>query len=242
MSIPFVILVKERPDMLKDMIKSIEQITDPSTYRLILVDNASESPDIKCYLKELESRYKVVWLPNNISIKGISHGLAGVKDRFFIVSDSDIQLNPNMPADWVTQFTRVLDFYPDIHKVGVALNIKFDSYRQIVKDIDHWEGKYWAHPVDLSPMLSAPCYSASIDSTLVMLRSDQYRVANGDIQYASHTFVPAIRVAGRFTAEHLGWDVYLKYVNDIRYYSTRCDMSVSGTTKYLLSTYPEIYA
>jgi len=242
MTIPFVILVKERPDMLKAMVASIEQVTDPSTYRLIFVDNASESPEVIEYLRELEIQHKVVRLPKNISIKGISYGLTDVEEPFFIISDPDIKLNPNMPSNWINQFSAALIQNPDIHKIGVALNITFKSSRKIVEDITRWEGKYWAQRISMEPVITEPCYSASIDNTLAMLRSDQYRTVSGDIQYASHTFLPAVRVAGCFTADHLGWDVYLQYVKDIKYYSTRCNMSVSGTTRYMLNTYPEIYS
>jgi hypothetical protein len=207
--------------MLEAMVSSIVFATDPDTYRLIFVDNASSSPNIKNYLSELEKRgHTVVRSKQNDGKKAFNWGLCFVTENFFMISDPDIQLNKNMPSDWITQFKNALIAFPHINKIGVALNITFNSDRQLVKDIQSAESGYWEQSVSLKPVIEDACYNSKIDTTLAMYCSHNYIGSNGKMWFDPLVFLPAVRVAGRYTAEHLGWDVYNQYVDEFEYYKT----------------------
>jgi len=49
MKIPILILTKERPSMLIDMVKSIEDYTDPDTFHIIICDNDSRQGEMVQY-------------------------------------------------------------------------------------------------------------------------------------------------------------------------------------------------
>ena len=233
MRIPIIILTKERPKMLQQMLSSIERCTDPNTYQLILVDNASENPDTQKVLKEYEGKgHTVIYLPSNICLQGFAWGTALVTTPFFIISDPDIKLNPDTPPDWVSRMTQAMTDCSDIKKLGLALKIADDSTAPIIKDIHIWEDRYWRHSIQPHPALDI-CYSANIDTTLAMYRTADYQ-AGTNTGFWQSASAPAIRIGGRWTAEHLGWDVYNEYQEDLAYYRTRCNLNIAGTMKYLI--------
>jgi len=254
MKYPIVILSKERPDQLRDMVCSIEGHTDPCTYRIIICDNGSTQPEMIEYLKSIEKRHKVIYNGANNGFEGFNSGLEEIQEELFFLSDPDIVLGKLMPEHWVLRFSEVMHSVMT-PKLGVALDVEpldlKDKFQRRVKEI---ESEYWEHAgtIDVRE-IQAPCYLAPVDTTLAMYRRDTYnfwidkpmRFNMGEgiasckqihqNQYNEKYYIPTIRVAGVFTCRHTGWEMHTKYKKDYEYYKSNCDLEIASTTKWQTS-------
>ena len=254
MKYPIVILSKERPDQLRDMVRSIEDRTDPDTYRLIICDNASTQKKMVEYLHVLSKKHKVIHNPSNNGFEGFNPGLDEIDEEFFFLTDPDIILNKQIPQHWVLRFVHAMKTVMS-PKMGVALDtscldLKDSFQRQVVeREREYWEQ---AGTIDI-PSFQAPCYLAPVDTTLAIYRRDTYKFwvdqklhfYYGDgispskqvhqNEYNEKYYIPTIRVAGNYTCQHTGWVMRDKYQNDFEYYKENCDLELASTTKWQMS-------
>lgn len=246
MKIPILILTLERPIQLRDMIVSIEANTDPSLYRLIICDNNSIHPDMVEYLKELEQKHTVIRNGINMVFEGFNAGLKLVDTDYFILTDPDIMLTDKIPFNWPTLLRDILIERPEIPKVGLALDINFDKDTALTKWIRGCEAEAWRIPTKVTTVLD-DCFITNTDTTMCMYRRDTFSYwkdgplmfdkAHGivDFGYLSQDFYnpkymsKPIRMAGRFTAKHLGWYTDEKYLPNLYQYNSRCHKRISST-------------
>lgn len=244
MIVPILILSHNRPSMLKDMIESIELYTEPGTYRIIICDNNSTQPESITLLKELEEKYTVIRNNDNNTFEGLNPGLDIVKknnDKFFIISDPDIQLTYKIPSNWISKMCEILNKtnYP---KIGLALNTEHNFYPNWVKSNSDWikhirkvEKPYWEHKVNLN-FIEDDCYEALVDTTMAMYRHDTYSywkdnvlqfdrehgiTGKGWIElglYSPQYLDKTLRIAGRFVCNHMGWWMNPKHFVDFIFY------------------------
>lgn len=250
MKTPIIILTKERPLQLKDMVDSIVAQTDKETYKIIICDNASTQPEMVAYLKSISDQHTIIRNKANEGFAGFNRALEKVNDEFFILSDPDIVLNPNMPPRWILRFKEVLKKVP-VPKIGVALNIDFPVDTELTRRIRKRELEYWDGTMSVSDM-EVPCYMAPIDTTLAMYRRDTYKFWRNDClafvpgegiagskqihqnQYNDKYYIPVLRIAGCFTCNHTGWDYDNRYAKDWEYYKDHCDKDLASTLNYLM--------
>lgn len=248
MRIPIIILTKERPDQLRDMVDSIEAYTDPRTYRLIICDNASTQPKMQEYLTFLDGRHTVIRNETNLLLEGFNPGLALVDTEYFIISDPDIMLRNTLTQDWIYKLIKIMDEVR-APKVGLALNIKFNIQNERTKRVQKCEGGYWIKKSKATE--DPPAFIAPVDTTMCVLKRDSYRFWNDRLVFDKDHGItpegyltqdyynfkkyrhPVIRVAGPFTAEHLGWDVHEKYKEDYEYYKNNCNLTIASTTNWM---------
>lgn len=237
MKTPFIILTKERPKMFMAMVESIWQRTDPESYNLIICDNGSSQTEMKRILDSLEKKgVTVIRNKGNYLFEGLNSGLQKIRQsqsKYFIMSDPDIKLCADMPRDWIAMFAKILDRsnYP---KVGCALDISFDLNSKYRHKIHKVEKGYWTKEMSFD-WLDAPCYEAMIDTTLAMYRRDTYKCwSTGELEFGkgkginrdgwinmeyNKKYGPLpLRVAGKYTCEHLGWWLDPQYLTDLKYY------------------------
>ncbi|TCZ63043.1 glycosyltransferase family protein [Roseicella aquatilis] len=122
--------------------------------------------------------------------------------RHFCLTDPDLELNPELPADFPATLLRVTQQF-SVGKAGFALSLD-DAHLMVDTPFRHadgwkriWESEavHWRDPVE-APGIAEPLFRADIDTTFAL--------------YDRRHFNPArpfrsIRVAGRFTARHLPW-------------------------------------
>lgn len=261
MKIPFIILCHQRPIQLMDMVESIEKYTDPDTYELILVDNASTQPEMRELLKSYQDKYTVIYNPMNYLFKGFNSALklakaAGYSLDKFILSDPDIVLTESMPRNWVTLLSSFLDEVP-VPKAGVALDwTRIPDTTQQLRGMKECTQNIQSNPIGCNTVPD-PYYIGSIDTTLAMYRNDTYDYWTGNevpqikIHHPKGTIIqtqyhpkyqirePA-RIGGRFTCIHTGWEMESnpRYKTDFEAYkksidSGKSDPFIPSTMRYI---------
>jgi hypothetical protein len=111
----------------------------------------------------------------------------------YILSDPDLELNPNMPYNFSDIFLEISEKHK-AYKVGSALDlsdsdkfIQCDNYTN-GKNIYDWESQFWENPISDT---NYELYDAGIDTTFTLINN----------KYQNKQ----IRIAGDFTAKHLPW-------------------------------------
>lgn len=105
-------------------------------------------------------------------------------------TDSDIELNPNTPEDFIEKMIRLAEKHK-YDKAGLALQVDDLPDTEYARYAKHWEQRYWQHE------LEKDVYVAGVDTTFSVIK----------VGYAFQ--YDAIRIAGNMTAKHVPW--YLDY-------------------------------
>jgi hypothetical protein len=171
--------------------------------KIIIIDNNSDYPPLLEYYKSCSKEEitieimpknlgHMVFFENNYLQKKYAKG-------YYFLTDPDILPNPNLPQDFVSHMIHTMDKYNHkITKVGFALDLDSIPHHYPLKTkVIDWESKYWEE------MLDEDTYSAPIDTTFALYKPKfpKYSTTKGS------TFYKAIRLAGNFTAKHMGWYV-----------------------------------
>jgi glycosyltransferase involved in cell wall biosynthesis len=199
--IPVLIPTFNNPTYLRLMLK---QLATRGMRNVIVVDNASDAPDMLALLTEAEADAKVVRLSENRGPRDIIGNDASFRllPEIFCVTDPDIVFNPELPEDFLVELLAISERFA-VGKAGFSLDI---SDRAALRDDDfviddvaykiwEWEAKYWGEQVGTTEG-GDPMYHAEIDTTFALYNK---RFLDRDRQYK------AIRVAGRYTGRHLPW-------------------------------------
>jgi hypothetical protein len=157
--------------------------------RIIILDNNSNYPPLLKWYDTLDS--EVVRFKDNMGAYCLfdSGYLKTIHAEYLVYSDSDIELNPQMPDDFLVVMKNLLLKY-DMKKIGLALRIDDvpkECYRNFFTGSIEWEKQFWIHELDKD------VYSALVDTTFCLIRNPQ-----------DHA-LQALRIAGTFTARHLPW-------------------------------------
>ena len=172
--------------------------------RIVLLDNASTSPDMRHWLNSLNDEATVIWLPANYGPHHVIHDLGSftLLPRYFCITDPDLQFNPALPDNFLGDLAALTKRY-NIGKAGFALDISdYHAMRDDLFDVGgrkssiwDWEAQFWEQP--LEPLEGGDSvYRAQIDTTFALYDKEFFDPASS---------LCAVRVAGRFTARHLPW-------------------------------------
>lgn len=195
LSIPILIINYNRLSVLKELVLFLK---NRNHKKIVIIDNNSTYlPLLEYYdaikeyvtVERLDKNYGhlVLWKNKDLYQKYAS--------GYYIVTDSDIIPNENLPQDYISQLIKVLDKYNDINKVGFALKIDDipDSFKQ-KEEVLRWEAKFWQNNI------GGTLYKSDIDTTFALYPPC--------FKYTSLAFFyNGIRIAGNFTAKHMGWYV-----------------------------------
>ena len=190
--IPIIIICYNNYKYVDNTIQQIARINESYVPYIQIMNNSSTDPDTVKYLEQVQ--VKVIHTENNgprISKIHNKHIYDILPDKF-ILTDADLEFNPNLPTDFIEQLVILSEVYK-CRKIGFAL--KIDDYADMIQgeyfnglSIYEWESSAWYIRIQ-DP--SFELYSAAIDTTFAVINK------NGtDIN---------IRVAGNFTARHLPW-------------------------------------
>jgi hypothetical protein len=183
----------------------VEQLSNYSS-NIYIIDNKSTYPPLVDYLKSIENKVNVLYMPENyghrVYMRDEIVKLGGEK---YIITDPDLLLNPNLPQNFIDILSDLSDKYQS-GKIGFALditnninlNIKATDNKQTVVD---WESQFWINKIN-DPIYEL--YYADIDTTFVLINKKYYKSVN---EYN------AIRIAGNFTCIHRPW--VINYEKDL---------------------------
>lgn len=208
-TIPIIIINYNR---LTDLRLMVDFFVSINHQNIVIVDNASTYQPLLKYYDEIKGRVKVLIMDKNYGHLVLWQNEELYKkfmSGYYIVSDSDIIPNKDLPRNYLLKMLGLLDHYEKITKVGFALDIDnipdcFKSKDKVIK----WEQKYWDNPIDRD------VYVADTDTTFALYRPNY--------KYSKPNFLKAIRIAGNFTAIHRGWYIDSRNLSeeDIYYYKT----------------------
>ena len=115
-----ILVTYNRLEFTKQVIESIIERTK-SSYRLIVVDNASEDGSRE-YLMDLHTKDDIdVYIQNDENEgleQALQRGLQEVKSKYFVTVDNDC-IAPELNPCWLKQVTNVMDFFPDFGAVAL---------------------------------------------------------------------------------------------------------------------------
>ena len=181
----------------------VEQLQENQCNDIYIVDNKSDYPPMISLLKELEQKYNVVRLDRNEGPHFILRNQNFYKSlpEIFCLSDPDMELSRNLPKEFLADLLQISNQYK-MGKVGFALEVPAEEE---LKDIElnmegkiwnmrEWESQWWENCIGKS-LSGDDLYMTTLDTQFALYNknyfdpNDRYR---------------CIRVAGRFTAKHLG--------------------------------------
>ena len=196
-SIPIVIISWNQLSFVKNMVEKLKKYKNP----IIILDNNSTFKPIFDYYKEIKNelgeKITIKLLKenygSNVYLK-LKHRLPGV----FMLSDPDIDVNEKMPENFAEILYKLSNKYR-VYKVGLALELKdkekFVRCAQKGNPLYEYQLRYWK---DKIPNKEYELYRAAVDTTFCLINSkDKVKGIN--------PIMPAIRLAGDFTARHLPW-------------------------------------
>ena len=183
----------------------VRQLRTLGFRRIVLVDNASTSPDMRAWLDGIApEEAEVIALAENRGPRDIFMDLRNLVllPRHFVVTDPDLVLNPALPDGFLGDLALLVAQHK-VGKAGCALDIsepeamREETFRLQNRDwkIWEWEAQWWRKQVATHDGQD-PVYEAPVDTTFALYDRTFFRPAE---------HLKAVRVAGRFTAKHLPW-------------------------------------
>ena len=198
-SIPIYIPTFNNPTYLINFIKQLEK---NNAKNLVVMDNNSTYPPMKECLSIIEEKYKVVRLDQNFGPHYILRNKQFYQSlpELFCLSDPDLEFSTSLPVDFINE----LKIISEVHKVGkVGLALEFSS-----EDVMHselfldgqkvgaieYEQQFWTNNIGKN-QTGDDLYRTTLDTTFALYNKTYF---DPEDRYT------AIRVAGKFTAKHLG--------------------------------------
>jgi hypothetical protein len=166
--IKVVINNRNRLTTTKKMVDKLVSI-NPNEHIIILDNDSSYPPLLEWYeaiMNNPNLNVEVIFKGNegHLALWGI--GLDKELGEYFVYSDSDIELNENLPNDWKEIMLNLLFKYKEYDKVAFALRVddlpEHYLYRNQVK---RNEGRWWLQEIEQG------IYIADTDTTFFMMRN-----------------------------------------------------------------------
>jgi len=243
--IPIIILSKERPLQLAEMVRRIEDNTDD--YLLIICDNGSLDYDMMDLLQTLEEKHTVIYNKDNLCFSGFNPGLKLIEHmgfKFFFLSDPDIFIKDGTPKNWPHQLVDIM-VAADSPKVGIGLDSDFEASNNGLLTIKETL-KTWTSE---TTVLDQKCTVYGADTTMAAHRIDSMACwKDGDLRFGTghglgnegDRYVlpdynpkykgPALMTKDPLVAYHAPWTFFDKYNEEqIRY--------LKLSNKYMSSMY-----
>lgn len=199
-SIPIYIPVYNNPTYTKNFLTQLRRYNFENIF---IIDNNSEYLEMVKFLKEIENEVNVVRLPENKGPHYILRDQIFYNDlpELFILSDPDLELSTKLKNNFVDELIAISKKFK-IGKVGLALEIpELSELKRTTMFLDgkeqnliDWEKQFWNN-----------CIGETQDGDKIYLTTldTQFAVYNKTFFNPQNRY-EAIRVAGNFTAKHLG--------------------------------------
>ena len=160
---PIVINNRNRLTTTKKMVEHLF-VLNPKQEIIILDNESSYQPLIDWY-KEVDKKVDIRYLKNEGHLAIWATGIYKELGEYFIYTDSDLELNQNMPDDYQSVMYNLLQKY-EMNKVALAIKIDDlpNNYRyknQVIRN----EGRWWLEQVE------PDVYKADTDTTFALMRN-----------------------------------------------------------------------
>ena len=199
-SIPIYIPTFNNPTYLLNFIKQLEK---NDAKNIVVIDNNSTYPPMKECLSIIEEKYKVVRLDQNFGPHYILRNKQFYQSlpELFCLSDPDLEFSTSLPVDFINELKTISEVY-EVGKVGFALEI-LSSEEVVHSDLFldgqkvgaiEYEQQFWTNNIGKN-QTGDDLYRTTLDTTFALYNKTYF---NPEDRYK------AIRVAGKFTAKHLG--------------------------------------
>lgn len=181
----------------------IDQLINFDTIELIILDNKSTNPKMLRLLEGMDKKVKVILFDSNQGPHYILRNKEFYESlpEIFGLSDPDMELSEQLPLNFVNYLIDISEKYK-IGKVGFALEVPmFDELREPYLKMDgkiwnmrDWELQWWQNKIG-STDEGDDLYLTTLDTQFALYNKKYF---DPNERYK------CIRVAGRFTAKHLG--------------------------------------
>lgn len=196
--IPIIIICYNNYKYVNHMIEQLIRVNSDLKPNLYIMNNGSDDPETVEFLRNCAfTDIKILHRENNgpwIRPETNADLFERLPDKF-ILTDPDLELNANLPPDFVNVLCELSEKY-EKSKVGFAISIhdidKMYPY-EYMKPICEWEYKYWIfHCFDEKYNNVEPyeIYHAELDTTFALINK-------------KHWVNSTLRIAGDFTCRHL---------------------------------------
>jgi len=237
LKVPIVIVCHNNHEYVENMIRKIEYINPSYLEHVMIMDNDSTRTDTVSFLKRT-----TVTVHYNYSNQGpwvfshLNSHIYGLLPDRFVLTDPDLELNPQMPMTFLEDLIKLSDRYPWASKIGLALDIS-DSERFIDtssttqgSNIREHESQFWVNSIQDEEY---SLYQSALDTTFHLFNKN----VSNFFDHGTH-----IRVAGNFTCKHIPWykenpilDPYTNYI-----LSNQCS-DISTTSKRIVKMIEKDY-
>lgn len=201
--IPIIIVSYNNYKYVDNTVKQLRAINEEYLASIIIMDNCSTCEKTIEYLKNTPCKViynkenKGPWVNSSIN----SHIYNEMPDEF-ILTDADLQFNPNLPKNFVEILSELSNKH-NCSKIGFALDLSDydkmyqcsyvcleENYKNLT--IYEWEIQFWENRVtdDIYEL-----YKADIDTTFSLINK----------KYEQNS--KSLRIAGDFVAKHIPWYV-----------------------------------
>ena len=182
----------------------IQQLANLNIKNVIIIDNNSESPQMKDLLFKLSEDYEVIRLKENKGPHFILRDQNFYKKlpNVFCLSDPDLEFSSNIPNMFIRDLYEISNTYKK-GKVALALEIPKDddlNKPYIFLDNKMWkmseyELERWKNPIGKFKDVH-DLYLSNLDTTFALYNKEFFEPNN---RYES------IMISGIYTVKHLGW-------------------------------------
>jgi len=229
--IPIIIVSYNNYKYLDNTVKQLRAINEEYLASITIMDNCSTCEKTIEYLKNTPCKViynkenKGPWVNSSIN----SHIYNEMPDEF-ILTDADLQFNPNLPKNFVEILSELSNKY-NCSKIGFALDLSdYDKMFQgptnvycigdKIVTIYEWEIQFWNNKIQNERY---DLYTAQIDTTFCLVNKKYDESIN------------FIRIAGDFVAKHLPWYIDNPILTDDEIYTLyKRESTISTTAKFVL--------
>lgn len=199
-NIPIYIPVFNNPTYTENFLK---QLSNYKLNNIWIIDNNSDYPEMIDLLKKIDKNVNVIRLQENKGPHFILRDESFYKKlpELFVLSDPDLELSKTMNENFLELFFNLSNKFK-IGKVGFALEIPEES--QLKRSNMFLDGKNW-EIVEWEKQFWNNCVGKTDDGDEIFLTSLDTQFALYNKKYFNpQDRYQAIRVAGKYTAKHLG--------------------------------------
>ena len=210
-SIPIIIPTYNNPTYL---CRFLEQLKRFPKLQILIYDNNSTYLPMLQLLDDLGKKFSLIRNSENRGPEFVyrDQNLLKLLPSQFLLSDPDLDLNPDLPTNFFETFFALTEYYK-IGKAGSALSIPNNfktNLKLIQKDVTttaiEYENQFWQNLSGFIKKDDAKIYGAALGATLCLVNM---KYLNEDNHWSK-----GIRVAGVYENKHLPWELYFDLPND----------------------------
>jgi hypothetical protein len=192
---PIVLTNMNRFTTTKKMVEDLFRMNGNS--KISIIDNASTYPPLLEWYKEIEKDVNIIRNSNNLGPWTFFYGgtYSTIPDEYYIYSDADLELNPNMPYNWQEIMLEYINKYERKASLALRLDDIPDDYEFKNKILNH-QSVCWYESGE------PDVYKAITDMTFTM-----------DKKSSGHRY-ESVRLAGDFACRHIPWYVDLNNIDE----------------------------